>query len=137
MSALGLGAAAVLGIVACAPSPPAAKSAEALPAPQTGVASYYGKEFAGETTASGEPHRPEALVAASKTLPLGTTAKVTNTETGKTVAVEVNDRGPYAKGRIIDLSRKAAERLGMKKSGVAKVEVQPLSAPPPEPAAGG
>jgi rare lipoprotein A len=105
--------------------PPAA----ALPPAQTGVASYYGPEFAGKPTASGEPHRPEALTAASRSLPLGTTAKVTNTETGQSTAVEVNDRGPYAKNRILDVSPKAAEHLGMKDDGVAKVQVQPLRGP--------
>jgi rare lipoprotein A len=101
-----------------------------LPPIETGVASYYGPEFAGRTTASGEPHRPNAMTAASRTLPLGTTAKVTNTETGQSVAVAVNDRGPYVKHRIIDLSPRAASRLGMKDDGLAWVKVQPLSVPP-------
>jgi rare lipoprotein A len=96
------------------------------------MASYYGPEFAGKTTASGAPHDPHAMTAASRTLPLGTTAKVTSQETGKSVAVEVNDRGPYAKRRIIDLSPKAAKRLGMKHDGVAAVTVQPLNVPPPQ-----
>lgn len=126
---------AVLLLAACgredAPpsAPPAAPPAAAAPA-QTGVASYYGPEFAGKTTASGEPHRPRAMTAASPTLPLGSSAKVTNTETGQSVAVEVNDRGPYAKGRILDVSPRAAERLGMKEDGVAEVVVQPLPEPP-------
>lgn len=101
-----------------------------LPPAQSGTASYYGPEFAGRPTASGEPHDPKDMTAASRTLPLGTKAKVTNKETGKSVAVEVNDRGPYAKGRIIDVSPKAAARLGMKDDGVAPVKVQPLKAPP-------
>lgn len=105
--------------------PPAAR----LPPSQTGVASYYGPQFAGQPTASGEPHRPNAMTAASRTLPLGTTAKVTNTETGQSVAVKVNDRGPYAKHRILDVSPKAAKRLGMKEDGVARVKVQPLHVP--------
>jgi rare lipoprotein A len=120
---------------ACGPAPAPPKAAGAAPA-QTGVAAYYGREFAGRETASGEPHDPQALVAASRTLPLGPTAKVTNTETGRTVAVEVNDRGPYSENRILDVSPKAAERLGMKDEGVAKVEVQPLRAhslPSPSP----
>lgn len=104
---------------AVAPKPP-------LPPPQTGMASYYGKEFSGQRTASGETHKPTAMTAASRTLPLGSKAKVTNLETGKTVAVKVNDRGPYAKHRILDVSRKAAKRLGMKKDGVAPVKVQPV-----------
>jgi rare lipoprotein A len=99
---------------------------------QTGIASYYGREFAGKTTASGEPHDPNAMTAASRSLPLGITARVTNHETGKSVSVEVNDRGPYAKHRIIDVSPKAAKHLGMKHEGVAPVTVQPLNVPPPD-----
>jgi rare lipoprotein A len=112
---------------ATAPPAPAVQ-----PAPvQTGVASYYARRLAGKLTASGEPHKPNALTAASRTLPLGTTAKVTNTENGKSVIVEVNDRGPYAKNRILDVSRKAARHLGFKHDGVANVAVEPLLAPPP------
>jgi rare lipoprotein A len=73
------------------------------------------------------------MTAASRTLPLGTVAKVTNQKTGQSVAVEVNDRGPYAKGRILDVSEKAATRLGMKHDGVAPVKVQPLPKDPPRP----
>jgi rare lipoprotein A len=110
------------------PSPP--KPKPPLPPTRTGVASYYGAEFAGKPTASGERFRPNALTAASRTLPLGTTAKVTNTETGRSVSVRVNDRGPYAKHRVVDVSSKAARRLGMTEDGVAPVKVQPLSVPP-------
>jgi rare lipoprotein A len=99
-------------------------------AAQTGVASYYAKSLAGKPTASGEPHEPTALTAASRSLPLGTTAKVTNMENGRSVTVEVNDRGPYVKNRILDVSRRAAQRLGFKEDGVAKVAVQPLAPPP-------
>lgn len=109
--------------------PPAPKSAP----PQTGVASYFGPELNGQKTASGETVKPGALTAASPTLPLGTTAKVTNAETGQSVHVTVTDRGPYAKGRILDVSPKAADRLGMKEDGVAKVKVQPVRAPPAKP----
>jgi rare lipoprotein A len=129
-------------LAACARQDPAARPAEPapgsqsaaapkpkLPAAQSGTASYYGPEFAGKETASGQPHDPAGLTAASPTLPLGTTAKVTNKETGKSVRVEVNDRGPYAKGRIVDVSPKAAAKLGMTDDGVAKVKVQPLSVP--------
>jgi rare lipoprotein A len=100
-----------------------------LPKVQKGKASYY--RAPGKTTASGKPMKPHALTAASKTLPLGTKAKVVNAETGRAVNVTVTDRGPYAKGRIIDLSPKAAEKLGMKDDGVAPVKVKPI-APPPE-----
>ena len=97
--------------------------------PQTGTASYYGREAAGQKTASGGRFAPRQMTAASRTLPLGTKAKVTNPATGKAVKVTVTDRGPYAKNRIIDVSSKAADQLGMKKKGVAKVKVQPLQTP--------
>jgi rare lipoprotein A len=96
---------------------------------QVGKASYYGVHQAGEITASGKPLKPGKLTAASRTLPLGTVAKVTNRKTGRSVTVKVTDRGPYAKHRIIDVSPKAATILGMKKDGVAKVKVKPLQAP--------
>lgn len=122
----------VAGLSACeAPSRPVVASqdpAAGLPA-QSGVASYNGPEFAGKTTASGAPHRPEALTAASRTLPLGTVAKVTNQETFQSVAVEVNDRGPFAEGPILDVSKTAAARLGMTGDGVAPVTVEPLAQP--------
>jgi rare lipoprotein A len=71
--------------------------------------------------------------AASKTLPLGTTAKVTNLKTGQTATVTIQDRGPYVKGRIVDLSPATAEQLGItRREGLAKVEVKPISVPPPE-----
>ena len=107
--------------------PPPAK-----PAPQTGVASYFGPELTGKTTASGTTVKAGAMTAASPTLPLGSTAKVTNAETGESVHVTVTDRGPYAKGRILDVSPKAAAQLGMKDDGVARVRVEPMRAPPPK-----
>ena len=119
------------GLSACDRQPVAGSAPAAEPAPaQTGVASYYAKSFAGKPTASGEPHEPNDLTAASRSLPLGTTAKVTNAENGRSVTVRVNDRGPYVKNRILDVSRRAAERLGFKHDGVTKVAVQPLQAPP-------
>jgi len=98
---------------------------------QRGKASYY--RPTGHKTASGKPMKAHALTAASKTLPLGTKAKVTNVETGKSVRVTVTDRGPYAKGRILDVSPKAAEQLGMKHDGVAPVKVKPVSVPTEKP----
>lgn len=97
--------------------------------PQTGVASYYSSHDAGRTTASGTKLAPNHMTAASPTLPLGTKAKVTNAKTGKSVEVTVTDRGPYAKHRILDVTPKAARKLGMKHHGVARVKVQPLHAP--------
>lgn len=99
---------------------------------QEGTASYYGERFEGRKTASGETFDKDALTAASPSLPLGSRVKVTNTETGKSVEVRVNDRGPVAKGRAIDLSEEAAERLGMKEDGTApvRIEARPSRQPP-------
>jgi peptidoglycan lytic transglycosylase len=96
---------------------------------QVGVASFYGVHGAGKVTASGERFSPRKLTAASPTLPIGAKAKVTNEKTGKTVAVRVNDRGPFMKHRILDVSPAAAHALGMKKDGLALVKVKPLSLP--------
>ena len=90
---------------------------------QKGVASYYDEGFAGKKTASGETYDPGDLTAAHKTLPLGILVKVKRLKTGKTVYVKINDRGPYVKGRVIDLSRAAAEKLGMKTKGTAEVAI--------------
>ena len=87
-------------------------------------ASYQGKEEAGHITASGERFDPHGLTAASKTLPLGSTVVVTNPETGKSVKVRINDRGPYVHGRSLDLSEHAAEEIGIKDKGVARVKVK-------------
>ncbi len=96
---------------------------------QKGVASFYSPKAAGKPTASGRPLVLNHMTAASPTLPLGTKAKVVNTESGKSAHVTITDRGPYAKGRVIDVTPKAAEQLGMKKKGVAPVEVKPVSKP--------
>lgn len=94
-----------------------------------GTASYYGKKFRGKKMADGTAMKAQSDAAASKTLPLGTKAKVTNLETGKSAVVEVKDRGPYVKGRIIDVSPKTAEKLDIKEKGVAPVEVKPIELP--------
>ena len=88
---------------------------------QKGVASWYGPNFAGNPTANGEMFDPEEMTAAHKSLPFDTRVKVVQLDTGKSVVVRINDRGPFIKGRIIDLSRKAAERLGIIGSGTAEV----------------
>jgi rare lipoprotein A len=93
---------------------------------QQGVASWYGPGFHGRRTASGVRFNQHDLTAAHRRLPLGTRAVVTNLKNGRTVEVEINDRGPYKRGRIIDLSRGAAERLGMKDAGVMPVRVEVL-----------
>ena len=93
---------------------------------ETGVASWYGRELRGEPTASGEPFRPSHKTAAHRTLPLGTVVVVERVDTGQRVRVVINDRGPYAGGRIIDLSRGAARRIDLVDAGTAKVEVRPV-----------
>lgn len=91
---------------------------------QVGEASWYGPAHQGKETASGETFDQNKLTAAHPTLPLGAKAVVTNQETGKSVAVTINDRGPFVKGRKIDLSRAAAQKIGMAKTGVAKVKIE-------------
>jgi rare lipoprotein A (peptidoglycan hydrolase) len=91
---------------------------------QEGVASWYGAEFAGRATASGEIFDPAQLTAAHAELPFGTYLIVTNTENGKKIAVRVNDRGPFVRSRILDVSRAAAERLDMLSAGTAKVVIE-------------
>ena len=87
---------------------------------KTGYASYYGH---GTRTASGERFNPRAYTAASKTLPFGTRVRVTNKRNGRSIVVRINDRGPFVKGRIIDLSTAAAAAIGMINSGVALVSL--------------
>lgn len=100
---------------------------------RVGKASYYARRFAGRKMADGTPMKPHGNNAASKTLPLGTTAKVTNLETGQSATVAIRDRGPYVPGRIIDLSPATAEEIGItRKDGVAPVEVAPIAVPQPD-----
>lgn len=92
-----------------------------------GLASYYADKFQGRKTSNGERYDKNKLTAAHRTLPFGTKVKVTNVKTGKSVIVRINDRGPFIKGRIIDVSKKAAKDLGMLKTGVIQVEVRIIS----------
>jgi len=92
-----------------------------------GTASYYSGKLHGRRTASGERYNQEALTAAHKTLPLGTQVRVTNLKNGESVDVKINDRGPYHKGRIIDLSKGAARELGMLGAGTARVRVEVIA----------
>ena len=92
-----------------------------------GEASYYGNELAGNRTASGERFNPSALTAAHRTLPLGSKIKVTNKSNGKSVVVRINDRGPFIKHRLIDVSLAAAKRIDMIRAGKAKVRLDLLS----------
>ena len=91
---------------------------------QVGEASWYGPGFHGRKTASGERFDQNDLTAAHRKLPLGTEVQVVNLENGRSVNVEINDRGPYARGRVIDLSKAAAKRLGILEDGVAQVEIR-------------
>lgn len=94
---------------------------------QRGKASWYGPGFAGRKTANGERFNPSQLTAAHKKLPFNTTVRVTNLENDKSVIVRINDRGPYAGRRIIDLSKAAAKKIGLIKNGVAMVEIETVS----------
>jgi rare lipoprotein A len=94
---------------------------------ETGIASWYGPNFYGHRTANGEIYTAADLTAAHRTLPLPVNVRVTNLDNGKSLVVRVNDRGPFAKGRIIDLSERAAELLGYKQKGTARVRVQFVS----------
>lgn len=87
-----------------------------------GTASWYGKEFSGRKTASGNRFNPNALTAAHRSLPLGTKIIVTNTENGKSTILKITDRGPYVGNRILDVSKEGARRLGMIKSGTARIK---------------
>jgi|GEM_PF-2441308 rare lipoprotein A (peptidoglycan hydrolase) len=92
--------------------------------PTVGIASYYGKEFNGRKTASGERFDMNKCTAAHRTLPFGTMVKVTNMQTGASVVVRINDRGPFSRARIIDLSFAAAAALGIDKTGKARVRIE-------------
>ncbi|RPF70680.1 septal ring lytic transglycosylase RlpA family protein [Aurantiacibacter spongiae] len=90
----------------------------------TGVASYYGARFAGRPTASGERFDPSDLTAAHRTLPFGSRVRVTNPRNGNSVIVRINDRGPFHGGRVIDLSRSAAEQVGIVRAGSGSVKLE-------------
>ena len=101
---------------------------------RVGKASFYGGKFSGRKMADGTRMNPHDDGAASKTLPLGTTAKVTNVETGESAVVTIRDRGPYVRGRIVDLSPATAQKVGIDRhDGVSQVAVTPLSLPPTAP----
>jgi len=91
---------------------------------ETGKASYYADKFNGRKTANGETFRNSKKTAAHKTLPFGTVVKVTNLRNGRSVKVRINDRGPFVAGRHIDLSKKAARKIGMVQEGVGNVKMQ-------------
>ncbi|MFQ5533241.1 MAG: septal ring lytic transglycosylase RlpA family protein [Sphingomonadales bacterium] len=95
---------------------------------RTGMASWYGPKFHGKQTANGERYDMWAMTAAHTTLPMPSLVRVTNLQNARSVVLRVNDRGPYARGRIIDLSRRAAQILGFEKQGVTRVRVQAVDA---------
>ncbi|MCU0834333.1 MAG: septal ring lytic transglycosylase RlpA family protein [Chromatiaceae bacterium] len=96
---------------------------------ENGIASFYHDRFHGRKTANGERFDQSAYTAAHKTLPLGTTVRVTRVDNGKSILVRINDRGPFKKGRVIDLSRRAARDLGMIEKGLVKVKVEVVRLP--------
>ena len=118
----------VLGLAACAGPAEEVRYApgEVPDYNRVGVASWYGPGFQGRKTASGVRFNMNALTAAHRSLPFGTQVRVTNVDNGRTVVVTINDRGPFTRGRIIDLSKAAASRLGMIKQGLAKVRVEAI-----------
>jgi rare lipoprotein A len=112
----------LVGAAAALASSPAAAIAKTKV--QTGTASWYGGKFHGRKTASGERFNKHDMTAAHRRLPFGTKVRVTNARNGRAVIVRINDRGPYAKKRVIDVSRAAAEKLGMVNAGTAPVHVE-------------
>ena len=114
---------AALAAVTAAPAPPAPRRGRVI---ATGRASYYGERFRGRRTASGQRFNPDGLTAAHRTLPFGTRLRVTNTRNGRSVVVRVNDRGPFHGSRVLDLSKAAARRIGMVRTGTARVRIERL-----------
>lgn len=98
---------------------------------ESGRASYYAKSFTNRKMANGRRMNPNSDIAASKTLPLGTVAKVTNLDNGKSATVKIEDRGPYVNGRVVDLAPKVADKIDITEKGVAPVEVKPITLPQP------
>ncbi|MDJ0782044.1 MAG: septal ring lytic transglycosylase RlpA family protein [Desulfosarcinaceae bacterium] len=145
---------ALLALSACAPRDPAATAPVRQPKPyrvdgvwyqpmasaedfrQRGIASWYGKAFHGRKTSNGETYNMYGLSAAHKTLPLGTWVRVRNLENDRSLELRINDRGPFVRGRVIDLSYGAAKKLGVVGPGTAKVEVVALGVRKPDTARG-
>ena len=98
---------------------------------ESGRASYYAKSFTNRKMADGHRMNPNSNIAASKNLPLGSVAKVTNLQNGKTATVKIEDRGPYGNGRVVDLAPKVADQIDIKEKGVVPVEVKPITLPQP------
>lgn len=121
-----LALAGLIVLVACRTAGPGARGSVV----DRGIASWYGPGFHGNLTASGEPYDMDALTAAHKTLPFGTVVEVRNLDNGRSVRVKINDRGPFVRGRVIDLSREAARRIDMIGPGTARVELLAVGVEP-------
>jgi rare lipoprotein A len=124
VAALALLAAASACTAVPPPAPPAPAAVEQPTYAETGMASWYGRDHQGKKTAAGERFDMNQLTAAHRTLPLNTTVRVTNIDNQKTVKVRINDRGPYVRTRIIDLSSRAARALDIVDDGTAKVRLE-------------
>ena len=130
--------AVVIAAILLLAAPVAPSSAEPASRPQSrlhshvqiGDASWYGTQLQGRRTASGEPYDPRSFTAAHPSLPLDSTVRVTNLKNGLWVLVRINDRGPFRGHRVIDLSTRAPETIGLKRRGVARVKVEPLELQP-------
>lgn len=109
-------------IAACTPKKGRVQSPDRFE--EVGLASYYAQRFDGRRTASGERYDEDKLTGAHRTLPFGTTVRVTNLDNGKTVDIRINDRGPFVEGRIIDVSLKAARELGFVRRGIVRVKLE-------------
>jgi rare lipoprotein A len=110
---------------------PRAKTRGAVERVQHGKISWYGRDFAGRRTASGERFDPHALTMAHRSLPLGTIVLVVNDDNGRSVALRVNDRGPFRADRVADVSRAASRELGFQQSGITEATIRVLWTPPP------
>jgi rare lipoprotein A len=126
----GMAALALAGLLAaCQAPPPMPPPAAKAPAyVEVGLASWYGPGFQHHPTAAGDRFEANGLTAAHRTLPLNSLVRVTNLENGRAVVVRINDRGPFAHDRVIDLSAAAARALGMKKDGLAQVRIELVDA---------
>ena len=113
----------IAALAGCSTPPSATTDPGSSQRSQSGLASWYSDALHGRPTASGEPYDRSALTGAHKTLPFGTLVRVTRTDTDRSVVVTINDRGPFVEGRIVDLSRRAAEQLAMIEDGVVPVRI--------------
>jgi rare lipoprotein A len=130
MTRVGWGVAAALLLAGCAAPRVAVPTGRALLGwEQTGEASWYGEPYHGRRTSSGEPYDMHRLTAAHPSLPFGTRVRVTNLDNGHSVEVRINDRGPWKRGRIVDLSYAAAQRVGGVGPGVIPVRLRVIGLP--------